>query len=369
MSMNESHLSLFKERLRDPRFWIVQALVMIIEIGHTTLEASGTLQFGADLYLLPVSAYFVPVLYAALNFGLEGVIPTSIWCVVLTLPNLIFLHQGAERIGVSVQLSILFVLGTAVALRVDRERRAKLAAEAANRNLAELQASRELYIALALRAQEEERRRLARELHDETIQDLATIKASLSESADRSARFEGIDEALQRCIDGIRRMCADLRPSLLDDLGLVPALDWLLMELEGRTNAHTFLELEGDPVRLEPEVELVIFRIAQEALHNVEHHALAHQVTVRFISANTGVRLEVIDDGQGFSPLLGREGGLGLAGMRERAHLIRADLTVSSRPGETVVSLFSPLNTPGTPNSLDLVDTAVENEGHLKNEN
>jgi two-component system sensor histidine kinase DegS len=355
VSVNESHLSLFKERLRDPRFWIVQALVIVIEIGHTTLEASGILHFGADLYLLPVSAYFVPVLYAALNFGLEGVIPTSIWCVVLTLPNIIFLHHGDERIGVSVQLAILFVLGTAVALRVDRERRAKLAAEAANRNLAELQASRELYIALAMRAQEEERHRLARELHDETIQDLATIKASLGEGTGRSARFKGIDDALQRCIDGVRRMCADLRPSLLDDLGLVPALDWLLMELEGRTDAHTLLELAGDPVRLEPEVELVIFRIAQEALHNVERHALAHQVTVRFISANTGVRLEVVDDGQGFFPLLGREGGLGLAGMRERAHLIGADLTVSSRPGETVVALFLPLNALGAPNSLDRV--------------
>lgn len=340
----ESQWQLLRERLHDRRFWMVQALVVVISVIHTSLEARGALHNTPE-YLLPVSTYFIPVLYAALTFGVEGAVPTALWCVLLTSPNIYLFHRGAERFGVAVQLSLLLVMGSLVALKVDRERRAKLAAQAANRRLADIQKSLETYIGMALTAQEEERRRLARELHDETIQDLVVVKTALEELPQRSneSRLQMIDDALQRSIDGIRRFCRALRPPVLDDLGLVPALEWLLADLRRRSETHTRLEVQGESARLEPEPELAIFRIAQEAVHNVERHARARNVMVRLSHHPRRVRLEVRDDGRGFAAGEVRTGSLGLTGMQERARLIGAALEVSSQPGSTRVLLDVPM--------------------------
>lgn len=340
----ETQWRLFRERLRDRRFWMVQALVFAISLVHTGLEVQGALNHTPE-YLLPVSTYFIPVLYAALTFGLEGAVPTALWCVLLTSPNIYLFHHGTERIGVAVQLSLLLLMGTLVAIRVDSERRAKLAAQAANRRLAEIQKSLETYIGMALAAQEEERRRLARELHDETIQDLVVVKTALEEIPQRpnESRLQMIDDALQRCIDGIRRFCRALRPPVLDDLGLVPALEWLLADLRRRSETRTRLEVEGERARLEPEPELAIFRIAQEALHNVERHARARNVVVRLSHQPRRVWLEIRDDGRGFEARDVRTGSLGLTGMHERARLIGATLDVSSRAGSTRVMLDVPV--------------------------
>jgi len=231
---------------------MVQLLVLAIAAAHTTIETAGALSAAPDLYLLPVSVFFIPVLYAALNFGFEGALPTGLWCALLTVPNIVILHNGATRIGVVVQLSFLVLLGCMVAIRVDKERRAKLAAEDANRRLADIQVSLKSYIGLALRAQEEERFRLSRELHDETVQELVVAKGALEDvpgGQGQLARLELVDAALQRCIDGIRRFCRALRPSVLDDLGLVPAVDWLLSDLAGRTGIRTALEVQDDRLR------------------------------------------------------------------------------------------------------------------------
>jgi len=330
----------FWERLHDRRFWLVQLLVLAIATAHTTIEAKGELQNTQDLYLVPI--YFIPVFYAALNFGFEGALSTGLWCLLLTLPHIIVVHRGAERIGVLAQLVFLVLLGSVVAIRVDKERRAKQAAEEANRRLAEVQTSLKSFIGLALRAQEEERFRLSLELHDETVQELVVAKTALENlpgGEDQHARLEVVDAALQRCIDGIRRFCRALRPSVLDDLGLVPALEWLLFDLSDRTGIRTALEEHGDRLRLDPEQELVIFRVAQEALHNVEHHAHASQVVVRLACDPDRLSLEVVDDGCGFDPANVRQGSFGLSGMQERASLIEAAFEVSSRPGATRVRL------------------------------
>jgi signal transduction histidine kinase len=208
--------------------------------------------------------------------------------------------------------------------------------------LADTQASLKNFIGLALRAQEEERFRLSRGLHDETVQELVIAKTALEHvlgSRGKRARLQLVDAALQRCIDDIRRLCRALRPSVLDDLGLVPALDWLLSDLAGRTEIRIALEAPGDRLPLTSEQELVIFRIAQEALHNVERHAHASRVVVHLANDPGRFCLEVFDDGGGFDPAHVRQGSLGLAGMQERASLIGAKFDVSSRPGSTRVRL------------------------------
>jgi signal transduction histidine kinase len=321
---------------------MVQALVLVIAAIHTAIEAMGTIHGMGDLYLLPVSLFIIPILYASFTFGFEGALATGLWCTLLTVPAIIQFHTGGERIAVVLQLAFLVLLGVTIAIRVDLERHAKLAAENANRRLAESQASLRNFIGLALRAQEEERFRVSRELHDDTVQELVVAKTALEHvlgTQGQHTRLELVDAALQRSIDGIRRLCAALRPSVLDDLGLVPAVDWLLSDLAGRTETRIAMETQGERLLLNPEEELVIFRVAQEALHNVEHHAHASRVVVRLANDPDRLRLEVIDDGCGFDPALVRQGSLGLAGMRERASLIGARLEVSSRPGSTHVRL------------------------------
>jgi len=169
-----------------------------------------------------------------------------------------------------------------------------------------------------------------------------TALENLPKGEDQHARLEVVDAALQRCIDGIRRFCRALRPSVLDDLGLVPALEWLLSDQSDRTGIRTTLEEHGDRLRLDPEQELVIFRVAQEALHNIEHHAHAAQVVVRLAYGPGTLCLELVDDGCGFDPAQDRQGRLGLAGMQERASLIGAAFEILSRPGETRVRLDLP---------------------------
>jgi two-component system, NarL family, sensor histidine kinase DegS len=333
---------LLRERLKDRRFWKVQALVLAVDGLHIAIETVGTFHSMGDVFLLPVSLLVIPILYAAFTFGFEGALATGLWCAALTVRPLLKFHDTGERIEIVVQLAFLVLIGVMVANRVDHERHAKLAAEDANRKLAKSQASLKNFIGLGLRAQEEERFRLSRELHDQTIQELVVAKTTLEYvlgTEGQHTRLEFVDASLERCIDGIRRLCRALRPSVLDDLGLVPALDWLLTDLAGRSKIQIALEAEGYRLLLNPEQELVIFRVAQEALHNVELHAQASQVVVHLTSDPGRLCLEVVDDGCGFDPSLARRSGLGLAGMHERARLIGASLGVSSRPGSTCVRL------------------------------
>jgi two-component system sensor histidine kinase DegS len=333
---------LIRERVLDRRFWMVQALVIVIAAVHTTVESLGTIHGMGDLYLIPISLFVMPILYAAFTFGFEGALATGLWCALLTVPPLVQFHNRGERIEIVVQLAFLMLLGVIVAIRVDQERRAKLAAEDANRRLADSQASLNNFIGLGLRAQEDERLRLSRGLHDETVQELLVAKTALEHvigAQGERARLEFVDAALQRSIEGIRRLCRALRPSVLDDLGLVPALDWLLADLAGRTEIQIALETPGDRPLLNPEQELVIFRVAQQALHNIERHAHASRVVVRLASDPGRLCLDVSDDGCGFDPTHVRQGGLGMAGMQERARLIGATFDISSRPGSTRVRL------------------------------
>lgn len=202
------------------------------------------------------------------------------------------------------------------------------------------------YVNLITRAIEEERKRVARELHDDTAQALVALARSLDtlmiDVEDQPRARQRVEETrtlAESILSNVRRFSRDLRPSLLDDLGLVPALEWLTDDLSERTGVHAQLDVVGMPRRLEPEVELSLFRIAQEGLSNVRRHSNASQVVVRLSFADKRVRLMVRDNGAGFIPNerpadLSSARGLGLRGMRERAELIGGTLAVSSTPGK-----------------------------------
>ncbi len=199
------------------------------------------------------------------------------------------------------------------------------------------------YLQQASRAQEEERKRISRELHDDTIQSLVVLSRELdSLAANNNAqseairlRFDKLWQQTNNVIQGIRRLCQDLRPAALDRLGLLPALEWLASDTTNYSGIATKVNVTGTERRFPEEVELVLFRITQEAMRNVWRHSQATSAEIRVEFNESKTRITVSDNGKGFHlpqklSDLARDSKLGLAGMQERAQLIGATLTVKS---------------------------------------
>lgn len=194
-----------------------------------------------------------------------------------------------------------------------------------------------------LNAHEEERKRIARELHDDTAQAITSILVRLrllersAEQEEVQRNVEELRELTSGALDSVRRMAMDLRPASLDDLGLVPALQSYADKFSQSTPIAVSLEVDGLGRRLPRDVELVLYRVFQEALTNISRHASAKTVIVRLERSHNVVSLVISDDGVGFDPgeLSPTEGtGLGLFGMRERLTLVGGVAEVESKKGE-----------------------------------
>jgi signal transduction histidine kinase len=187
-------------------------------------------------------------------------------------------------------------------------------------------------------AQEAERRRLARELHDETGQALTSILLGLRtvEEAgsveEARAAIEQVRDLVRSTLQDVRRLAVDLRPSALDDFGLVPALDRLIDNFREQTGIGLDFLADMDD-RLPPELETAIYRIVQESLTNVVKHARATNVSIVLRRQENAVSVVIEDDGVGFEPTRTRDGGLGLVGMRERIALLGGRFEIESRQG------------------------------------
>jgi two-component system, NarL family, sensor histidine kinase UhpB len=197
-----------------------------------------------------------------------------------------------------------------------------------------------------LLAQESERQRIARELHDEVGQVLTGVVLELEHAARRAggpeaAHLATAREAVRNSLDDVRRIARELRPEVLDDLGLQSALRSLCTGAAAHEDLHVERRFEvQDPVNAE--VELVVYRVAQESLTNVMRHSGASEVLVALRHVDGGLRLVVRDDGRGLPE--SADGGAGIAGMHERALHVGGRLTVVSAPGGgTEVRLDIPL--------------------------
>jgi two-component system, NarL family, sensor histidine kinase UhpB len=227
-------------------------------------------------------------------------------------------------------------LGEATDGRADTEEVARLEV-AFRRMLERLDAERRRSASAALEAQEDERARVARDLHDEVNQSLTGLLLHL-EAARRTAPPELVPELTEtktlagRAMDELLAVARQLRPTALDDLGLSAALTAHVEELERRTGIETSFEADGSGPQLDGEAQLVLYRVAQEALSNVARHSGAEHAQVRLRDDAGTVELTVSDDGRGFT-FDEAEGGLGIAGMRERALLVGGELQIESRPG------------------------------------
>jgi PAS domain S-box-containing protein len=221
-------------------------------------------------------------------------------------------------------------------------------AQAARRNLQRLSN-------LVLQAQENERKRISRELHDDVGQILTAISIGLrgirTSSAQDPAKYQQQHDDIQRLLEGamekVHDFARELRPSVLDELGLAPALRSSLQSVAERTGLDVRLQMDPIAEQLSSEEKLVLFRVTQESLNNVVKHAEASHVDVTVSKNGEHVRLTVADDGKSFDPTKERATSrrrLGLLGMRERVRLVDGDFSIQAQPGKgTTVRVTIPL--------------------------
>jgi signal transduction histidine kinase len=307
--------------------------------------------------------------WAALGFALYGITQIFVGPIDLFPANIINGAVFVDLLGFPVQLvrasmAILVTVNLVLAIQVvDREREEQLlsaqrerleALEQVRRDLEEREALRRELLRHTVIAQEEERGRIARELHDETAQfltalslNLATLKNLVPQEKKIQALIEDLQSQTRDMAQGIYRLVHDLRPAQLDDLGLVPALQYLAEEENKRTGLQVDLEISGERQRLDPLVETVLFRVAQEGLTNVVRHAQCEQANLELAFHPDQVLLQVRDDGVGIKdlPVEGLPRGWGLEGMRERVESVEGDLQISSpAKGGTIVAVCVPLH-------------------------
>jgi two-component system sensor histidine kinase DegS len=220
-----------------------------------------------------------------------------------------------------------------------------------------LQDNLQYYCRLVLQAQEEERKRLARELHDDASQQIILLTRGIDNIAYKAERYSPQElktelgklyELSQQTYQNIKHYAQALRPSILDDLGLIAAIKWLAQETRQASGIE--IEVNTDIVSpLPPETQLVLFRIIQESLNNVQRHSRASRASVALEWQGAEVRVTIADNGKGFtlphrlSEFAG-QGKLGLTGMAERAQLIGGELQVTSQEGKgTTITIRVPI--------------------------
>jgi len=256
---------------------------------------------------------------------------------------------GRLRIGLAGMLGVTMLGGAILAaltifyiLRLEREAQRRFGESV------QAQASLQELSAKLVRAQEDERRALSRELHDEVGQSFSAVLMEaenlldLKPVPDVRPHLESIRDLAEKGIAEIRNMALLLRPSMLDDFGLAPALDWQARETGKRTGMRVQVATELADEEMPEEHKTCIYRLVQEALNNCARHAQAHAVQVSVVGRQGKILLSVQDDGSGFDPQ--RVRGLGLLGMEERVRHLGGSFEIDSRPGcGTVIRVALPL--------------------------
>lgn len=203
------------------------------------------------------------------------------------------------------------------------------------------------YIQQITRAQEEERKRIARDLHDDVSPYILILIQKLDDltSGQRPKlstvreRIEGLRAQAVEALEALRRCAQGLRPRVIDDLGLVAAIEWVAEELEKDQGIKATVEISGMDRKIPPETQIVLFRIAQEALNNIRKHAQASRVVIKVKGDTDNIMLTVDDDGKGFEvperiENMVSAGKLGLMGIYERARLLDGSIQIKSEPGK-----------------------------------
>jgi len=291
--------------------------------------------------------FLIPLVYAGVVFRLRGFLVTWIIFVAAILPRTIQQSPSLESLmRVALFTLVALLLGLLVALVYNPE--------AKEDALKLTKGGRRISLARILKVQEYERQHVSRELHDKIIQTLLVIAnrahaigagdyGDLTPEAKKQA--EHLVVMLLLAVDDVRRLSRDLRPSILDNVGLLPSLRWLAEHTTQESGIRAEIKVNGVEHRLRPELEMIVFRIAQEALSNVARHSRATKavVTLDFVASN--FKMTVEDNGHGFClpekiSDYAIKGKVGLARIEQQARLLEGTFDIQSEPGKgTVVTV------------------------------
>ncbi|MBL7208879.1 MAG: sensor histidine kinase [Dehalococcoidia bacterium] len=340
-----------KEVVLNRHLWGIACILvaLILFYNASYLGTAGWLPWlkktstGQDMYLFIQSFLFlIPILYASAVFRLRGTLVTWLLFMVATLPRALYESPDVESLlRVVIFALVALVVALLIVLELNQRQKMKEA-------LKPMETGQWNYVARILEAQEYERQHVARELHDNTIQALLVIanRAHALEigdygplSPEARRQTEEIMVMILHAIEDVRRLSRDLRPSILDDIGLLPALRWLGERSTQESGIGVETVVNGTERRLPPEAEVVVFRVAQEALNNVGQHSSATSATVTLDFLANSFRITVHDNGKGFSlprriSDLVATGKLGLGGMQQRAKLLDGTFSIRSQPGK-----------------------------------
>lgn len=314
-------------RPRERRSLRASLFVRVLVINGVVLAVATLL-----LALTPATVSFPVALEEALVLG--------VGLVLMVVANAVLLHVGFQPVSRLVQVvrSIdLLRPGQRLPLVGGAEVREVI--QTVNEMLERLEDERRRSSSRALSIQDEERQRIGHELHDEIGQRLTGILLQLTRAlrdapAEIRPNLLEAQEAARATLDEVGRLAWQLRPGILDDLGLASALDSLATTFEEHTGLRVERTVAAELPQLAPGQELALYRVAQEALTNVMRHAEATRVSLAVDRPDGAVRLVVADDGRGLDETAHE--GWGIRGMRERALLVGGELEVRSRPGEGV---------------------------------
>lgn len=259
--------------------------------------------------------------------------------------------EALKEINEALEAEVTRRKETEKSLQESKRRQSRLLAESRS-----MQKQLRLLSHQMLHVQEAERKRISRDLHDEISQTLVAINLHLASLADdesiRAGPMQGkireTQKLVEQSVESVHRFAMGLRPTILDDLGLVPALRASAREFTERTDIPVQLEMPSEVKRIDDEPSVALFRLAQAALSNIVRHAKATEVNLKLRQTQRTLHLEITDNGKGFEVKRAnaetKAQRLGLVGMRERAEMVGARFSISSTPGKgTTVSVRMPM--------------------------
>jgi signal transduction histidine kinase len=326
---------------------VPSSFLAVLALRFRSLQASQTAQQRLSRYLT----------WAAVGFGIYGLTHFVIHPLAMFPANIINTDTFRAVTGFPIQIirTLAAVLITlclvGAAQETGKERQKQLVSAQQERlealeqiriELSKREEMRRELLRHTVQAQEEERARIARELHDETSQaltayslNLAALRKTLKEHPESKEMIDRLQALCRQMSQGLYRLVHDLRPAQLDDLGLIPALEFL-QESHRSAALEVEMTVTGKRRRIDPVVETVLFRVAQEALNNIVRHSGARSASMQLGYKNQEISLEIIDTGKGFDVErnFAPPHGWGLVGMRERVEAVGGMLQIDSQPGK-----------------------------------
>ncbi len=351
--------------LKDRYLWSIVALLLfgtVLAYGAEIYTRNAALSEQSEYRLLLITLSFQSVTWllstvvTTWRFRFIGGLAISLLIGLILTPHII--GEFSRPLGWG--MLSLYLMGASFAIGfswlIDRWKRTRQALELAYTEIKRAQENLRYYLHEITRAQEDERKRISRELHDSPTQTLIALLRQLGDfineeikpASKENKTLWSFHERIRDVLRDLRRLSMDLRPPVLDDLGLLPALEWIADELKNEYGIKTRLEMSGNERRLSSEAELLLFRIIQQALNNIAKHSQASVVNVEVKFLEDKVAFTISDDGIGFKVPrkiedLPRTGMLGLVGIQERVRLLDGKLKLESEPGKgTTISIEVP---------------------------